>query len=48
MHELPERLRSTNIGRIVSYAAGLVHPYYVLSAALLDQLQLDPKLRELV
>lgn len=47
MHQLPERLQRTNIGRMLSYAPTALTPYYTLSAALLDQLELDPKLREL-
>jgi 4-carboxymuconolactone decarboxylase len=47
MHQLPERLQHTNIGRMLSYAPTVLTPYYTFSAALLDQLELDPKLREL-
>ena len=47
MHQLPERLQRTNIGRMLSYAPTTLTPYYTFSAALLEQLELDPKLREL-
>ena len=47
MHHLPERLHRTNIGRMLSYAPTALPPYYTFSFALLDQLELDPKLREL-
>jgi len=47
MHQLPERLHRTNIGRMLSYAPTALTPYYTFSFALLDQLELDPKLREL-
>ena len=47
MHHLPERLQRTNIGRMLSYAPTVLTPYYTFSAVLLDQLELDPQLREL-
>ncbi|HEX6557440.1 MAG TPA: carboxymuconolactone decarboxylase family protein [Ktedonobacteraceae bacterium] len=47
MHQLPERLQRTNIGRMLSYAPTTLTPYYTFSAALLDQLELEPNLREL-
>ena len=47
MHHLPERLHQTHIGRMLSYAPSAVESYYGYSAALLDQLQLAPRLREL-
>jgi alkylhydroperoxidase family enzyme len=47
MHQLPERLHRTNIGRMLSYAPTALPPYYSFSFALLEQLELDPKLREL-
>jgi len=47
MHQLPERLHRTNIGRMLSYAPTAITPYYTFSAVLLDQLVLDPILREL-
>jgi len=47
MHQFPERLQHTNIGRILSYAPTVLSPYYTFSATLLDQLELDPKLRQL-
>jgi 4-carboxymuconolactone decarboxylase len=47
MHHLPARLQHTNIGRMLSYAPTALPPYYAFSAALLEQLELDPKLREL-
>jgi alkylhydroperoxidase family enzyme len=36
-----------NIGRILSYAPPLLAPYYGSYTALLDELELDPKLRQL-
>ena len=48
MHQLPERLQRTNIGRMLSYAPTVLRPYYAFSATLLDQLELDPRLRELI
>src|SRR5215470_11371010 len=47
MHQFPERLQCTNIGRMLSYAPTILSPYYGFSAALLGELELDPKLREL-
>jgi alkylhydroperoxidase family enzyme len=47
MHQLPEQLQRTNIGRMLSYAPTALPPYYTFSFALLEQLELDPKLREL-
>ncbi len=47
MHQFPERLHRTNIGRMLSYAPTTLSPYYTFSFALLDQLELDPKLRQL-
>ncbi len=47
MHQFPERLHRTNIGRMLSYAPTALSPYYSFSFALLDQLELDPKLRQL-
>jgi len=47
MHQFPERLQRTNIGRMLSYAPPALPPYYTFSFALLEQLELDPKLREL-
>jgi 4-carboxymuconolactone decarboxylase len=47
MHQFPERLYHMNIARMLSYASTAVSPYYAFSAALLDQLELEPKLREL-
>jgi 4-carboxymuconolactone decarboxylase len=47
MHQFPEQLQRTNIGRMLSYAPNALAPYYSFSFALLDQLELDPKLREL-
>ena len=48
MHQLPEQLHRTNIGRMLSYAPNALASYYSFSFALLDQLELDPKLRELI
>ena len=48
MHQLPEGLRHTNMGRMLSYAPTTLTPYYSFSAVLLDQLELDPHLRELI
>jgi 4-carboxymuconolactone decarboxylase len=45
--EFPERLHHMNIGRMLSYAPTDLAPYYTFSFALLDQLELDPKLRQL-
>ena len=47
MHQFPEQLHRMNIARMLSYAPTALSPYYAFSAALLDQLELDPKLREL-
>jgi alkylhydroperoxidase family enzyme len=47
MHQFPERLQHMNIARILSYALTATSPFYVFSGALLDQLVLDPKLRQL-
>src|SRR5262249_53112860 len=47
MHQLPEQLHRTNIGRMLSYAPTTLSPYYTFSFALLDQLELDPKLPQL-
>src|SRR5215472_1062295 len=47
MQPFPERLQHTNIGRMLSYAPTTLAPYYTFSATLLDQLSLDPALREL-
>jgi 4-carboxymuconolactone decarboxylase len=47
MHQFPERLHHLNIARMLSYASTAISPFYVFSAALLDQLELDPKLRQL-
>lgn len=47
MHQFPERLHRTNIGRMLSYAPTTLSPYYTFSFALLDQLELDPQLRQL-
>ena len=46
-HQFPERLHHMNIARMLSYAPTALSPYYAFSAALLDQLELDPKLRQL-
>ena len=47
MHQFPERLHHMNIARMLSYASTAVSPFYVFSGALLGQLELDPKLRQL-
>jgi alkylhydroperoxidase family enzyme len=47
MRELPEPLRHTTIGRILSHAPTLIVPYYASYAALLDGLELDAGLRQL-
>ena len=47
MHEYPAPLRYMRIGRIVSHAPALVRPYYASYAAVLQDLVLDPKLRQL-
>ncbi len=47
MHQFPERLHHLNIARMLSYASTAISPFYVFSGALLDQLELDPKLRQL-
>ena len=45
MHQLPQELHPMNIARMLSYASTTVTPFYRFSEALLDQLELDPKLR---
>src|SRR5215470_9916144 len=47
MHQLPQELHPMNIARMLSYASTTVTPFYRFSEALLDQLELDPKLRQL-
>ncbi len=47
MYQFPERLHHLNIARMLSYASTAISPFYVFSGALLDQLELDPKLRQL-
>jgi uncharacterized protein YuzB (UPF0349 family) len=47
MHQFPQRLQRKNISRMLSYAPTALPPYYTFSFALLEQLELDPKLREL-
>jgi hypothetical protein len=47
MHPLPQRLQRTSVGRLLSQVPTLVVPYYGFSAALLDALAHDPRLREL-
>jgi len=45
MHQLPQELHPMNIAQMLSYASTTVTPFYRFSEALLDQLELDPKLR---
>jgi hypothetical protein len=47
MQDFPVSLRHMNIGKTVSHASTLVAPYYNTYAALLQELELDPKLRQL-
>lgn len=47
MRGYPVPLRHMNIGRMVSHAPTLVEPYYGTYAAVLQELELDPKLRQL-
>ena len=47
MYQLPKELHHMNIARMLSYASTAVTPFYSFSEALLDQLELDPKLRQL-
>ena len=47
MQPFPERLQHTNIGRMLSYAPTTLAPYYACYSVVLDQLELDPKLRQL-
>ena len=47
MHQFPEQLHHMNIARMLSNAPTAIAPYYAFSGALLDQLELDPKLRQL-
>jgi len=47
MYQLPEELHHMNIPHILSYASTAVNPFYSFSEALLDRLELDPKLRQL-
>jgi alkylhydroperoxidase family enzyme len=46
MYQLPEELHHMNT-QILSYASAAVNPFYSFSEALLDQFELDPKLRQL-
>jgi hypothetical protein len=47
MQEFPAPLRHVRVGQTVSHAPTLVAPYYNTSAAVLQELELDPKLRQL-
>lgn len=47
MRRFPPPLRNMNIGRMVSQAPTLAEPYYNTYAAVLQWLELDPKLRQL-
>jgi len=47
MYQLPQELHHLNMARMLSYASTAVTPFYRFSEALLDQLELDPKLRQL-
>jgi alkylhydroperoxidase family enzyme len=47
MYQLSEELHHMNIAQILSYASTAANPFYSFSEALLDQLELDPKLRQL-
>lgn len=47
MQKFPVPLRQMRIGRIVSSAPSLVAPYFATYAAVLQELELDPKLRQL-
>jgi 4-carboxymuconolactone decarboxylase len=47
MQPFPERLQHKNIGRMLSHAPTALAPYYACYNVVLDQLELDPKLRQL-
>ena len=47
MRRFPPPVRQMNIGRMVSHAPTLVAPYYNTYGAVLQSLELDPKLRQL-
>ena len=47
MRPFPPPLRNMNIGRMLSHAPPLVAPYYTTYAAVLRDVELDPKLRQL-
>jgi hypothetical protein len=47
MQEFPAPLWHVRVGQTVSHAPTLVVPYYNTSAAVLQEVELDPKLRQL-